>query len=251
MTRTDPVRSTARRLAAATFGLFFLTACTGEPRVGETVIRRTTPPMLASPAPLSEQTQANLAGGAYVADRCEPPFTFRVGQGWLAPVHLPAFVYLSFGAPDLRRPRALSFQTLHRVVEPKASNLFTGKLVRPPQDLAGWLQHHPFLEPEAATVTTVGGTRAIQVDAVVKATPKRYGGPGVEDAGCPAPCVVLWTTEPEGSSFVFFVKDERVRFIMLRVGERDVVITVEAMAGEFDQVVAESERVLGTVRFES
>lgn len=251
MTRTDWVRPTARRMAAAASALVFLTACTGEPRVGETVIRRTTPPILASPAPLSEQTQANLAGGAYVADRFDPPFTFRVGQGWLASIHLPAFVFLSLGEPDLRRPRALSFQTLHRVVEPKASNLFTGKLVRPPQDLAGWLQHHPFLDAGAATVTTVGGSRAVQVDAVVKATPKRYGGPGLEDAGCPAPCVVLWTTEPEGASFVFFVKGERVRFIMLRVGDQEVIITVEAMAGEFDQVVAESERVLGTVRFES
>ncbi|HEX2069454.1 MAG TPA: hypothetical protein VHH54_04550 [Actinomycetota bacterium] len=251
MTGTGPVSSRARRLAAAAVGLLFLTACTGEPRVGETVIRRTTPPILASPAPLSEQMQANLAGGAYVADRFEPPFTFRVGQGWGAYVHLPAFVFLSLGEPNLRRPKALSFQTLHRVVEPKASNLFTGKLLPPPQDLAGWLQHHPFIEAGAATVTTVGGKQAIQVDGVVKATPKRYGGPGVEDAGCPAPCVVLWTTEPQGSSFVFFVKGERVRFIMLRVGDQEVVITVEAMAGEFDQVVAESERVLGSVRFES
>lgn len=195
--------------------------------------------------------QVNLAGGIYVADRFEPPFTFRVGQGWLAYIHRPAFVFLSFGEADLRRPKALSFQTLHRVVEPEAANLFTGKLLRPPQDLVGWIQDHPFIEAGAATVTTVGGTEAIQVDAVVKTTPKRYGGPGVEDGGCPAPCVVLWTTEAEGASFVFFVKGERVRFIVLRVGEQDVVITVEAMAGEFDQVVAESERVLGTLSFET
>ncbi len=232
-------------------GLLLLAACTGEPRAGEIITRRTTPPILASPAPLSEQMQANLTGGAYVADQFEPPFRFRVGQGWLAYIHRPSFVFLSLGEADLRRPKALSFQTLHRVVEPKASNLFTGKLLRPPRDLVGWLQHHPFIEAGAATVTTVGGTQAIQVDAVVKAVPKRYGAPGVEDAGCPAPCVVLWTTEPEGSSFVFFVKGERVRFIMLRVREQEVVITVEAMAREFDQVVAESERVLGTVRFES
>ncbi len=250
MTGTDPVRSTARRIAAAAFGLLFLTACTGQPRVGETIIRRTTPPIVASPMPLSEQMQANLAVGVYLADRFEPPFRFRVGEGWLATFHLPAFVFLSLGNPDFRRPRGLSFQTLHRVVEPKASNLFTGKLLRPPQDLAGWLQHHPFIEGGAATVTTVGGRQAIQVDGVVKATPKRYGAPG-EDAGCPAPCVVLWTTAPEGASFIYFVKGERVRFIMLRVGEQEVVITVEAMAGDFDQVVAESERVLGTVQFES
>jgi hypothetical protein len=239
-----------RRFSSVALALVLLTACTGEPRAGETVIRRTTPPIIASPEPLSEQMQANLTGGAYVADRFEPPFTFRVGQGWLAYIHRPAFVFLSLGEADLSRPKALSFQTLHRVVEPKASNLITGKLVRPPQDLAGWLQHHPFLEAGAATVTTVGGMQAIQVDAVVKATPKRYGGPG-EDSGCPAPCVVLWTTEPEGASFVFFVKGERVRFIMMRVGDQEVVITVEAMAGEFDQVVAESDRLLGTVRFES
>ncbi|HEX2267870.1 MAG TPA: hypothetical protein VHI97_06675 [Actinomycetota bacterium] len=249
MTRPDSVA--VRRFGGVAIALVLLSACTGEPRVGETIIRRTTPPIIASPAPLSEQMQANLAGGAYVADRFEPPFSFRVGDGWLAPIHLPAFVFLSLGAPDLRRPRAVSFQTLHRVVEPKASNLFTGKLLPPPQDLAGWLQNHPFIEAGAATLTTVGGRQAIQVDGMVRATPKRYGGPGVEDGGCPAPCVVLWTTEPEGTSFVFFVKGERVRFIMLRVGEQDVVITVEAMAGEFDQVVAASESVLGTVRFDS
>lgn len=230
--------------------LALLTSC-GGPRLPETTVRRTTPPILASPAPLSEQTEANLAGGSYVADLFDPPFRFRVGQGWLAYIHRPAFVFLSLGEADFAQPKALSFQTLHRVVEPKAANLFTGKLLRPPQDLVGWLQSHPFIEAGAASLTTVGGKRAIQVDAVVKTAPKRYGSPGAENGGCPSPCVVLWTTEPEGASFVFFVKGERVRFIMLRVGEQEVVITIEAMAREFDQVLAESERVLGTVNFET
>jgi hypothetical protein len=247
----EGVRLTAHRIVALACALLFLTACTGRPRVGETTIRRTTPPIVASPMPLSEQMQANLEDGAYVADRFEPPFRFRVGQGWLAYIHRPKFVFLSLGEADLRRPKALSFQTLRRVVEPKSSNLFTGKLQRPPQDLVGWLQHHPFLEAGSATVTALGETQAIQLDAVVKAAPKRYGAPGVEDGGCPAPCVVLWTTEPEGASFVFFVKGEKVRFIIFRVGEQEVVITIEAIAREFDQVVAESERVLGTVSFET
>jgi hypothetical protein len=249
--RQDQVRLTARRIAAAASALLVLTACTGRPRVGEIIIRRTTPPIVASPMPLSEETQANLGGGAYIADRFEPPFRFRVGQGWLAYIHRPKFVFLSLGEADLRRPQALSFQTLRRVVEPEASNLFTGKLLPPPQDLVGWLQHHPFLEAGTASVTTVGSKQAIQLDATIRAAPKRYGAPGVEDGGCPAPCVVLWTTEPEGASFVFFVKGERVRFIMLRVGQQEVVITIEAMAREFDQVAAESERVLGSVSFET
>lgn len=241
----------ARRPAALVAALVILSGCTGEPRVGETIIRRTTPPILASPMPLSQEPQANLSGGTYVADRFVPPFTFRVGQGWLAYIHRPSFVFLSLGEADLRRPKALSFQTLHRVVEPEASNLFTGKLLPPPQDLVGWLQNHPFIEASAASLTTVGGNQALQVDAVVRATPKRYGSPGAENGGCPSACVVLWTTEPEGASFVFFVKGEKVRFIIFRVGERDVVITIEAMRAEFDQVVAESERVLGTVTFET
>ncbi len=240
----------ARAIGTLT-ALVVLTACTGRPGAGETIIRRTTPPVAIEPMPLSEQTQANLAGGTYIADLFEPTFRFQVGQGWLAYIHRPTFVFLSLGEADLRRPKALSFQTLHRVVEPKASNLFTGKLLRPPRDLLGWLQNHPFIEAGTATVTTVGSTQALQLDAVVRATPKRYGAPGVENGGCPAPCVILWTTEPEGASFVFFVKGERVRFIILRVGDQDVVITIEATAREFEQVVAESERVLATVSFES
>ncbi len=201
--------------------------------------------------PLSEESQATLSGGSYIADRFVPPFRFRVGQGWLAYIHRPSFVFLSLGQADLRRPKALSFQTLHRVVEPEAANLFTGKLQRPPQDLVGWLQQHPFIEAGTASLTTVGGRQALQLEAVVRAAPKRYGAPGVENGGCPSPCVVLWTTEPEGASFVFFVKGERVRFIIFRAGDQDVVITIEAMRREFDQVVAESERVLGTVSFET
>ena len=246
-----PEKFRTQRIALLLTALLTVGACTGEPRVGETIIRRTTPPIAASPAPLSEQPQANLTGGSYIADRFEPPFRFRVGQGWLAYVHQPKFLFLSLGQADLRRPRALSFQTLHRVVEPKASNLFTGKLLRPPQDLVGWLQQHPYVEAGSATVTAVGGTPALQLDAEFKSAPKRYGAPGVEDGGCPAPCVILWTTAPEGASFVFFVEGEKVRFIILRVGDQEVVITIEAMAEEFDRVVAESELVLGTVNFES
>ena len=240
-----------RRIRVLAAGLFLLAACTGEPRVGETIIRRTTPPIAVPPRPLSEQTLPILTSGAYIADRFKPPFRFRVGQGWLAYIHKPKFVFLSLGEADLLRPKALSFQTLHRVVEPKAANLFTGKLLPPPQDLTGWLQDHPHLNAGSPTITTVGETPAVQIDAVVKSAPKRYGAPGVQDGGCPAPCAILWTTEPEGASFVFFVKGEKVRFILLKVDGKDVVITIEAISREFDQVAAESERVLATLTFET
>lgn len=239
-------------LAATTAAaLVMVGSCTGQPGVRETIIRRTTPPIAVSPRPLSERAQAPLVAGSYIADRFEPPFRFRVAQGWLAYIHRPKFVFLSLGQADLLRPKALSFQTLHRVVEPRSSNLFTGRLLRPPQDLLGWLQNHPFIEAGTPTVTVVGGRRALQLDAEFTSTPKRYGAPGVENGGCPAPCVIVWTTEPEGASFVFFVRGEKVRFIILPVGGAEVVITIEAMAEEFDRVVAESEQVLQTVSFET
>ena len=249
MSRT--VLRAGRQIGVVASVLLIVGACSGQPRVGETVIRRTTPPIALPPQPLSEQALPILRSGAYIADRFKPPFRFRVGQGWLAYSHKPKFVFLSLGEVDLLRPRALSFQRLHRVVERKASNLFTGRLLRPPQDLAGWLQDHPHLNAGSPTITTVGDTPAIQIDVVVKSVPKRYGAPGVQNGGCPAPCVILWTTASEGASFIFFVKGEKVRFLILRAGKQEVVITIEALTREFDEVVAESERVLGTLSFET
>ena len=217
----------------------------------EVIVRRTTPPIAASPIPLSRQAQVNLAAGAYVADRFRPAFKFRVGPGWAAYIHRPTFFFLSLGRADLVRPKALSFQTLHKVVEPKASNLFTGKLQPPPQDLVGWLQQHPFMKVSSTTPTTVGGRQALQVDALFTSAPKGYGAPGIENRGCPVPCVILWTTERKKGQFVFFVKEERVRFIILKVAGEELVITIEALADDFDQVLAESEQVLRTLNFQT
>jgi hypothetical protein len=244
---------TARQRCVGGVGAVFLvlTACSGRTGNQKVVIRRTTPPFALAPTPLSEQRQANLMSGAYLADRFEPTFRFRVGAGWLAYIHRPRYVFLSLGQADLLRPKALSFQRLTKVVEPKPSNLFEGKLVRPPQDLVGWLQHHPYMDVGATSTITVGGVQGIQVDAVFTSAPKRYGAPGAENRGCPAPCVILWTVEDKGASFVFFVKGEKVRFIILPVDGKDVVITIEALPNEFDQTVSEAEQVLTTVAFDS
>ena len=155
---------------------------------------------------------------------------------------------LSIGAPEALRPRILTFQRLRKVVEPKASNLFTGKYMAPPKDLVGWLLHHPYMQVSTPTQTQVAGITAVQIDAVFTSAPKRYGAPGLPQHGCPAPCVLMWTAgKPD--DYVFFFKGQSVRFVVVPIHGEELVITIESLSEEFTQVLMAAEAVLSTVSF--
>jgi hypothetical protein len=66
----------------------------------------------------------------------------------------------------------MSFANVKNVYKPTETG--TAKLVEAPNDLAGWLQNHPYIETSKPEPITVGGVKGLQFDLVAKGVPEDH-----------------------------------------------------------------------------
>jgi hypothetical protein len=110
-----------------------------------------------------------LQPGQYRSEEFEPSFSFRIGKGWKNdPPEALDSLFLSGGGTGV-----WAATNVQRVYEPSKSG--TPIVVNTPEDLVGWLEHHPYLKTSDPEPNSVGGVEGQQVDvAVAKDLPEDY-----------------------------------------------------------------------------
>ena len=103
--------------------------------------------------PLPEDHKA-LRPGEYRTEEFKPSASFRVGEGWFtSPPEDSDVLQLEYG-----ETAGLAFTVARGVFKPTESG--TTQATELPEDLAGWFQHHPYLETGKPEPITVGESRA-------------------------------------------------------------------------------------------
>ena len=179
----------------------------------------------------------DLRPGKYVTDVFEPDLSFGVvGEGWVVGgPEEPGVFDMRLGVEG----PVISFVNEKEVFDPSKLGDLIG--VPAPEDMAAWLQRHPYLETEEPEPVSVGGVKGTQIDAVVA--------DDVPTLECPGNCLGLFSISPEIDWGVY--EKERVRFVVLEdVGGERVVVAVEAKAGDFEGFLPKAQKVLDSVEWE-
>ena len=191
----------------------------------------------AKPRPLPEERR-ELRPGDYRTDEFEPPFSFRVGEGWTneAPEMSDALL-LTRG-----HERWLGFANVQEVFVYKPTKTSSPNVVGAPENMVGWFQEHPQLRTSEPERLEVGGIEGTRFDAVVGDLPGDYFGE------CGSGCVDLFRVG--GAYPVYLWEEDRASFVVLEDVEGETVtVGVFSPAAEFDDHAPEAQEVLDTVRW--
>ena len=173
-----------------------------------------------------------LRPGEYRSDEFEPSFYFHVGKGWNNDrLETSDKLAISRGGEG---PPTLIFRNVQQVFDYDKTGT-TPEVVKAPNDMVGWFQHHPFLDTEKPEPTTVGGVKGVQLDYVVsedfpseEITLFRYTDGSTADQG-------------KGNKFRTIILDD--------VKGKTVTIGIGSPTTEFDDFLAKSQKVLDTVKW--
>ncbi len=182
--------------------------------------------------PLPENN-VTLRPGEYRSVAFEPSFSFHVGKGWkhVAP-ELPDKLAISPGGGP--GDPLLIFRNLQKVYKP-AKSMDTPPVMKAPEDMVGWFQHHPYLKTEKPQPVTVGGVKGEQFDWVV-----------AEDA----PYAEVDTFKYSDGSDAAAAKGFKARAIVLEdVKGETVTIGIGSAATTFDEFLPKAQKVLDSVKW--
>jgi hypothetical protein len=184
--------------------------------------------------PLPEDPKA-LRPGEYRSTEFKPSFSFRVGKGWrTSSEFLQVSDKLAITRGEEEPPRLLIFRDLQEVYRYDKTGT-TLAVVKAPEDMVGWFQHHPDLETEKPEPVTVGGVKGQQFDYIVS-----------EDATYDEITLFRYTDGSDGSAGKGF----KYRAIILEdVESKTVTIGIGSLAIEFDDLLHEAQEVLDTVKW--
>jgi hypothetical protein len=162
---------------------------------------------------------------------------FRLGKGWTR------------GGPELRDAWDirdidndafwLVFTTPEEVYDPNGHGRL--KIVSAPRDMAAWLRANPYLKTDKTKLTSVGGEKGVQFDAIVSGAPKNP-----ECSDCPD--LALFHESAGATAGV--EKGEKLRFIVLKdVRGKTVTIMVETTPLGFEEFVPKATQVVDSVKW--
>ncbi len=98
-----------------------------------------------------------LRPGEYHSVKFKPPLSFKVGKGWSnTAAQLSEFIQLGQQGGETG---FLTFANVKEVYKPT-----TSIVVEAPEDLVGWLQHHPYLKTSKPEPVTLGGVKGEQLE---------------------------------------------------------------------------------------
>jgi Zn-dependent protease with chaperone function len=177
--------------------------------------------------------QGPLPPGEYMTDEFEPTLSFNVGEDWFVN-NLEAKHHLTLR----NESRWLAFANITEVYDPRDPGL--DKLSAAPEDLAAWLEKHPYLDTEKPVPVTVQGAKGLMVDTKVSTAPENYS------PHCSVPCVPLFKLD---RSPYWLQAGYQNRIILLRVEGKMVAIVFESPDEEFDEYLPKAEAVLNSVKW--
>jgi hypothetical protein len=185
--------------------------------------------------PLPEEPKA-LRPGEYRSEEFEPSFFFRVGKGWTnAPPEASDTVRITRGEVG-----GMGFANVQEVYKPTETGL--PNVVEAPEDMVGWLQHHPYLQTDKPKPITVGGVKGEQFDVVLGDLPEGYAGV------CGSDCVVLFRLST--GSQVILGEGYKLRLIVVEdLKGETVTMGYASRATDFDEFAPEAQKVIDTVKW--
>jgi hypothetical protein len=186
-----------------------------------------------------------LRPGQYRTEEFEPSFSFRIGKGWKNDPP-EAFDFLLLG----RETGGLGAVNVQRVYEPSKSG--RPIVVNTPKDLAGWLEHHPYLKTSDPEPVRVGGVKGLQVDvAEAKDLPEDYHSGVCSPIADPEEeCVDLFRVSTHHSP-VFVWEGDKLRLIVLqnRLSGQTVALGYASRSTNFDEFAPEAQKVIDTIEW--
>ena len=197
-------------------------------------------PEEAKPSPLPEEPR-KLGPGTYRTEDFEPPFSFRVGEGWSTS--------LPEEYDDLRITRGhetggLGFANLRgaRFFEPTKTG--TPYMADVPKDVAGWFQEHPYLRTSEPEPTRVGGVEGLRFDVIVGDLPEGHSGE------CGSDCVDLFRFSSGGQRPFALWEGSKLRlFVLEDVEGEKIIMGFGGPVAEFDEHAPEARKVIDTVQW--
>ena len=141
--------------------------------------------------------------------------------------------------------------------------LAQGSAYLPPRQLLFWvvdpsvsvettiaqLRATPKVELSPDQAVTVAGISGIQFDAAAQANPAQAAGENLAAGAIAIPAIGPLVGH-QGSDWHTNTAEARLRFIVLTVMDRTLLIYIEAPADEFQDFVTEVDQVLSTVKFD-
>ena len=191
----------------------------------------------AKPRPLPLYEKA-LRPGEYHSVKFKPPLSFEVGKGWSNNAEqLSDWIQLS----QQGEIGTLQFANVEEVFKPGTTNVEEA-----PQDLVGWLQHHPYLKTSKPQPVTVGGLKGEQLEVLVDHLPKDPG-----YCGEPSGCLDIFN-QSGGDQIGYFGKNHNARRVIVLgdVKGDTVVIWYAGPPDTFDKFAPKARKVVNSVRWE-
>ena len=187
------------------------------------------------PRPLPEDPKA-LRPGEYRSEEFKPPIFFRVGKGWTnAPPEASDTVRITRGEVG-----GMGFANVQEVYKPTKTGL--AEVVEAPEDMVGWLQHHPYLQTDKPKPIRVGGVKGEQFDVVLGDLPEGYSGV------CGSDCVGLFRLST--GSQVILGEGYKLRLIVVEdLKGETVTMGYASRATDFDEFAPEAQKVIYTVKW--
>jgi hypothetical protein len=190
------------------------------------------------PRPLPEDEKA-LRPGAYRSEEFKPSLSFRVGKGW---TNVPPEASDVLTIRRAHEPGELGFVNIRQVHNYNLTRTNPQYVVKAPEDMVGWFQHHPYLQTDKPKSVTVGGVKGKQFDVVVENLPE--DNPGL----CGSHCVDIF--ELSTGSQVWLGEGYKFRFIIFEdMKGETVAIGFARRATEFDEYAPEAQKVIDTVEW--
>jgi hypothetical protein len=194
----------------------------------------------ARPLPLYP-TEKALSPGEYHSVKFKPALSFEVGKGWSNTANqLSAYIELG----QQGETGFLTFANVKEVHKPAG----TYEVVDAPEDLVGWLEHHPYLKTSKPQPVTVGGVKGEQLEVLVDHLPKDPN--GYCDAG-PSGCLDIFHLSG-GDQLGYFGKNFNARRVIVLgdVKGDTVVIWYAGPPDTFDKFAPKARKVVNSVRWE-
>jgi len=190
------------------------------------------------PRPLPEDEKA-LRPGVYRSEEFEPSLSFRVGKGW---TNAPPEASDVLSIRRAHEPGGLGFVNIREVHSYNLTRTNPQYVVKAPEDMVGWFQHHPYLQTDKPESVTVGGVKGKQLDVVVENLPE--DNPGL----CGSDCVDI--VELSTGSQVWLGEGYKFRFIVFEdMKGETVAIGFARRATEFDEYAPKAQKVIDSVKW--
>ena len=190
----------------------------------------------ARPLPLYEQA---LRPGEYHSVRFKPALSFEVGEGWSTTAEQLSD-YIQLGQQG--EIGTLNIVNVEEVFKPGTTDV-----VDAPEDLVGWLQHHPYLKTSQPRPVTVGGLEGEQLEVLIDHLPKNNSG----YCGEPSGCLDIFNQSGGDQIGYFGMNHNMRRAIVFENVEGDtVVIWYAGPPDTFDKFAPKAKKVVNSVRWE-